>query len=222
MNNHNIKSVTSFSKVLLLLCGIALLTGCSTTYYSVWEKMGKHKRDLLRDHVESAREEQADAQEQFKSALQRLKELQNFDGGELEDTYEALKDDYDESVEHADDVKDRIETVDDIAHDLFGEWEEEIELISNARFKSDSKKKLRTTRKKYATLNRSMVKAVKSMEKVLTRFQDHVLYLKHNLNAQAIGGLDAEVVSIGKDVKKLISDMETSIAQADSFIATLE
>jgi len=222
MNNHNIKPMASLSKVFLLFCGFVLLTACSTTYYAAWEKLGKHKRDLLRDNVESAREEQADAQEQFKSALERLKELQGFDGGELEDTYEALNDDYEESVERTDDVKERVETVDDIAHDLFEEWENEIELISNARFKADSNKKLRATRKKYAALNRSMVKAVKSMDKVLARFQDNVLYLKHNLNAQAIGGLDAEVASIGKDVKNLISDMESSIAKADSFIATLE
>ncbi len=222
MNNNNLASVTKSGQWLLLLCGIALLTACSSTYYAAWEKMGKHKRDLLRDNVESAREEQADAQEQFKSALQRLKELQNFDGGELEETYEALNDDYEESVERADDVRDRVETVDSIANDLFDEWEEEITLITNARFKSDSKKKLRTTRKKYTSLNRSMSKAVQSMDKVLLRFQDNVLYLKHNLNAQAIGGLDAEVVSIGKDVTRLISDMESSIAQADSFIATLE
>ncbi|NOY71113.1 MAG: DUF2959 domain-containing protein [Gammaproteobacteria bacterium] len=222
MNNKNLASVTRSGQWLILFCGIALLTACSSTYYAAWEKMGKHKRDLLRDNVESAREEQADAQEQFKSALQRLKELQDFDGGELEETYEALNDDYEESVERADDVRDRVETVDSIANDLFDEWEEEITLISNARFKSDSKNKLRTTRKKYSSLNRSMTKAVQSMDKVLLRFQDNVLYLKHNLNAQAIGGLDAEVASIGKDVTRLISDMESSIAQADSFIATLE
>ncbi len=222
MNNDNTAPVMSSSKWLLILCGVAVLSACSTTYYAAWEKMGKHKRDLLRDNVEVAREEQADAQEQFKSALERLKELQNFDGGQLEKTYEALNDDYEESVDRAKDVKDRIKKVDTIARDLFEEWEEEIALISNARFKTDSKKKLRATRKKYTTLNRSMVKAGKSMDKVLSRFQDHVLYLKHNLNARAIGGLGAEVVSIGKDVTKLISDMQSSIAQADSFIATLD
>ncbi len=98
----------------------------------------------------------------------------------------------------------------------------EIGLVSNARFKTDSQRKLRATKKKYAALNRSMVKAEKSRDKVLVRFRDHVLYLKHNLNARAIGGLDTEVASIGKDVRKLIADMRASIAEAESFIATLE
>lgn len=206
---------------LLVLCCL-MLSACSSTYYAAWETVGKHKRDLLRDNIEAAREEQAEAQEQIKSALERLRELQNFDGGELEDIYDKLNDDYEESVDRAEDVRDRIEKIDDIANDLFDEWEEEIDLISNARFKADSQRKLRATKKKYAALNRSMVRAEKSMDKVLVRFRDHVLYLKHNLNARAIGGLETEVASIGKDVKRLISDMQASIAEAESFIATLE
>ncbi len=31
---------------------IFLVTGCQTTYYAVWEKLGKEKRHLLKDNVE--------------------------------------------------------------------------------------------------------------------------------------------------------------------------
>lgn len=205
----------------LVIFSVLFAIGCSNTYYATMEKFGKHKRDLLRDNVEEVRDEQSDAQEQFKDALTRLKELQNFDGGELEDTYESLNDEYEECVERADDVSERIEDIDTIANDLFDEWEQEITLISNPTFKSDSKRKLRATRAKYSTFNTAMKRSEKRMQSVLVKFRDHVLYLKHNLNAQAIGALDGEVISIEKDVKRLITDMQSSISEADAFIKTL-
>ena len=45
----------------VLLVFLLFTAGCQTTYYAVWEKMGKEKRHLLKDNVEKAREEQAEA-----------------------------------------------------------------------------------------------------------------------------------------------------------------
>ncbi|MFO7529942.1 MAG: DUF2959 family protein [Marinobacter sp.] len=56
------------------------------------------------------------------------------------------------------------------------------------------------------------------MDPVLQAFQDQVLYLKHNLNAQAIGSLENELVSIRQDVDRLIRNMEQSIEESEAFI----
>jgi hypothetical protein len=199
-----------------------LLCGCQTTYYAVWEKLGKEKRHLLKDQVEEARNEQQEASEQFKDALTRLKELYGFEGGDLEKFYTKLKDDYDACEERADAVRDRISKVERIAADLFKEWEKEIEEIGNPTFRANSRKSLTDTRKRYVKLERAMHKAQASMEPVLKNLRDYVLYLKHNLNAQAIGALKKEVGDIELDVKQLIGDMSTSIQEADDFIKTLE
>lgn len=200
---------------------ILVLSGCSTAYYKTMEAFGQEKRDLLRSNVEAAREEQVEAQEEFKDALTQLKELTQFEGGELEDTYNELKDDYEDCEDRANAVRDRIAKVDKIAEDLFAEWEKEIAQISNAKMKQDSAKKRRATQQRYAGLHTALQSSEKRMDAVLVRFRDNVLYLKHNLNAQAVGALDTEVVSIEKDVAALIKDMEASIAKADDFIATL-
>ncbi len=60
------------------------------------------------------------------------------------------------------------------------------------------------------------------MDPVLTLFRDHVLYLKHNLNAQAVASLRGEAVQVENEIEKLIADMNRSIAQADEFIKGLE
>jgi hypothetical protein len=50
----------------------------------------------------------------------------------------------------------------------------------------------------------------------------HRSNLKHNLNAQAIGALRAEVRDIELDVQTLIADMNKSIHEADEFLKTLQ
>jgi hypothetical protein len=45
-----------------------------------------------------------------------------------------------------------------------------------------------------------------------------VLYLKHNLNADAISSLQQTATGINTDVENLIRDMNASIAEANSFI----
>lgn len=206
---------------LLLGVVVAAAAGCSAAYYAAWEKLGKHKRDLLRDHVIAARDEQAHASEQFEDALTRLKSLTGFDGGELEKTYDRLKKDYDRSVDRADAVRGRIDKVETVAGDLFAEWEREIDELSSERLRRSSRDKLAETRARYDELVRAMTRAEQSMAPVLTQFKDQVLYLKHNLNAQAVGSLAGEVVDIEHDVDRLLADMRAAIAEADAFLSAM-
>jgi gas vesicle protein len=196
--------------------------GCQTTYYAVWEKLGKEKRHLLKDQVEKAQSEQQDASEQFKDALTRIKELYGFEGGDLEKFYNKLKSDYEESERRAEAVRSRIEKVEQVAEDLFTEWELEIDEISNKQFRMNSRASLRDTKQRYARLRSAMTKAEGSMVPVLTRLKDYVLYLKHNLNAQAIGFLRREVGNIEVEVQGLIQDITQSVAEADNFLKALE
>jgi len=206
---------------LLMTAAFLFIVGCQTTYYAVWEKMGKEKRHLLKDNVEKVREDQAEASEQFASVVARIKSMYGFDGGELEDVYEKLSEDYMACEERADAVRDRIDKVERIAADLFKEWESEIATIENAKFKSKSRASLQDTRNRFARLQRSMARAEASMDPVLTNFQDYVLYLKHNLNAQAVSSLKKEVTEIETEVSSLIEDMNRSIKEADSFVKNM-
>jgi hypothetical protein len=195
---------------------------CSTIYYSAWEKLGKHKRDLLKDNVEAVKEEQIEAREEFKSALERLKELTDFDGGDLEDMYNRLKDDYDSCRERADAITDRIDNINEIAADLFSEWEKEIDSMSNRAMKRKDRARLQETKRRFSRFARAMEKAEGRLEPVLVSLNDQVLYLKHNLNARAVAGLKGEVTDIETDVNSLIRDMSASIAEADAFIKNME
>ena len=67
-----------------------------------------------------------------------------------------------------------------------------------------------------------MKRAEAKIQPVLTVFNDQVLYLKHNLNAQAISALKGELNAVESDVSALIIAMERSINEANAFIKTIE
>jgi hypothetical protein len=178
-----------------VLIGLAFLlsfTGCRSAMYSTYEKFGVYKRDLLKKRVVAARDEEKEAGEQFKDALTRLRELYGSTGSNLEKIYDKLKSEYDASASKADNVHKRIRDMETVAGDLFREWESEIKEISSESMRSSSREQLRQTRERYEDLHSSLKRAEKSMDPVLTKFRDHVLYLKHNLNAQAIASLKGE------------------------------
>lgn len=209
-------------KTICLLSLWVLLVGCQTTYYAVWEKMGKEKRHLLRDQVEKSRQDQEKASEEFKDALTRLKGMYGIDGGKLEKMYNRLSDDYEDCENRAAIIDQRIEKVHRIAQDLFGEWRQEIDQIKNASFRSKSREKLRATQTRYARLETSLKTSRKRMTPVLANLRDYVLFLKHNLNAQAIGSLKSEVNNIETDVDRLVRDIQKSINAADAFLKEFE
>jgi hypothetical protein len=66
-----------------------------------------------------------------------------------------------------------------------------------------------------------MKRAETRMAPVLAAFQDQVLYLKHNLNAQAIASLDKEFVTVTMNIAGLIAAMEKSISEAEAFMKSL-
>lgn len=208
-------------KPIALMSMIAMLSACQSAYYAVWEKVGVEKRDILVDRVEDARESQQEAEEQFTSALEEFSALLQFDGGKLEETYHSLNDQYEASKEAADDVSTRIDKIESVAGALFEEWETELEEYSNENLKRSSKQTLSETKIKYNKMLRAMRRVENSMKPVLQTLQDNVLYLKHNLNASAIGALQGELSTIEKDVKNLLADMQTAIAQSNAFIADM-
>ena len=206
---------------LIMLLSLSTV-GCQSVYYDAMEKIGYHKRDLMVSDVEKARDAQQEAKEQFKSALDRFTKTLNIEGGELQDKYDVLNAEYEQSEAKAQAVRDRIASVEDVSEALFDEWEAELKEYSSAALRKNSQKQLTQTRNQYAQLIKAMKRAETKMDPVLAKFKDQVLFLKHNLNAQAIASLKSELVSVEGNIASLIKEMEASIKEADSFIASME
>ena len=205
-----------------LFCLLVSLSACSSVYYKGLEKIGIPKRDVMVHRVEKARDTQQETKQQFKSALEQFTAATNFKGGSLESTYNKLNSEYEASVEKADEVKKRIGDIEDVSEALFSEWETELTQYSNASLRQNSQQKLVATRSQYKQLINAMRQAESKIEPVLSVFRDQVLFLKHNLNAQAISSLKGQLGSVQSDVSSLVAAMEKSINEADAFIRTME
>ncbi|MEC8428661.1 MAG: DUF2959 family protein, partial [Pseudomonadota bacterium] len=146
----------------------------------------------------------------------------NFDGGELEKVYRTLDEEYQDSLSRAEDLSANIDKVEDVAADLFEEWEQELDQYSNASLKRQSARQLRETKAHYKKMLSAMHSAEKKMFPVLETLHDQVLFLKHNLNARAIASLKGEFGTLKRDIQRLIADMEKSIKASESFMETLQ
>ncbi|MFA0568189.1 MAG: DUF2959 domain-containing protein [Vibrio gallaecicus] len=207
--------------LLVIMLSIFTLTGCQSAYYSAMEQVGYHKRDIMVDRVEDAKESQQDAQEEFTSALEALTALTKFNGGELEGMYNQVNDKYQDSEKAAQNVSDRIAAIEDVSDALFDEWQAELELYTSSSLRRSSEQKLRETKASYKTMLSAMKRAEKKMDPVLNTLRDNTLYLKHNLNASAVGSLQGEFMSLEKDIAYAIKQMNTAIAESDKFLERL-
>ena len=204
-----------------LLCLLLTLAGCTQLYYKAQEKIGNEKRDILVDRIKKGREDQDKAKEQFKSTMEAFQAATGFKGGQTEEVYKKLKKEYDEAADKTKKVSDRIASIEQVSGDMFGEWDKELSGMSNADLRSKSNVLLKATRRRYTDLIRKMKTVESKAKPVLKAFEDQVLFIKHNLNAEAITSLKSNVVKMDADVQILIRDIETSTKEADAFIASL-
>ncbi|HIQ37481.1 MAG TPA: DUF2959 domain-containing protein [Desulfocapsa sulfexigens] len=214
------------SKEILFFCSciflLSFISACSSTYYGAMEKVGVHKRDILVDRVEDGRDSQATAQKQFKSALEQFDSVVKLEETDLKKAYDKLNKEYEKSKKAADNVSTRIDKIESVAKALFKEWRSELKQYESKELRRSSEKQLKATKVRYNDMIASMKTAEQTMEPVLRIFHDNVLFMKHNLNAQAIGSLQSEFANLEGQISELIKSMNIAIESSDKFIADIK
>jgi len=208
--------------MILLLAIPFAFSACDTAYINAMDKMGYAKRDLLSSRVKSARDAQAEAKKDIQSALDQFGQVVAYQGGDVEATYQKLKSELQSSEDSAETVRNRIEAVENVADSLFAEWKAELGQYSNADLRRKSESKLSQTKNRYNDMLAAMKRAEQRIDPVLRPLRDHVLYLKHNLNARALAAMKGELLKVDAQVDQLVREMNRSIAEADKFIQTME
>jgi len=209
--------------VRLIVTGVVLvlLGGCATAYYDAMERAGIHKRDILVDRIKDARDSQVEAQKEFTSALEQFASVVRLEDTDLKKAYERLNAEYEDCRKAAQAVSSRIDQVEAVADALFAEWKDELGRYTSADLREASRKRMETTRSRYREMLAGMHRAEKGMEPVLGTFYDNVLFLKHNLNAQAIASLKVEFSALRGKIDGLVKQMDKSIESSNAFIAGL-
>ena len=221
MADHNKPPANDMAQKALNLISKFLSKKIRTAIYSARESIGEHKRDIVVAHVEQACTGLQETRDEFEDALQRFKSLVCVNETPLDHKYNLLNRQYQFCCVKSDAVSNRIRAIEQVSEALFVEWENELNEYTNRSLRNHSKQQLKLARQNYARLIKSMQKAEAKIQPVLAAFKDQVLYLKHNLNAQAIAALRHDFIEIGVDISQLISAMEQTIAEASLFVAAL-
>jgi hypothetical protein len=205
----------------LCSCQSAINKAGREAKYSALEMVGVQKRDLFKKDVKDVKEDQEEAGEAFKDALEAIQKTYGIEGGNLEKQYRQLNGAYEDAQKRADDVHKSTLKLETLSQDLFAEWKKEISEMTSPELRAKSSGTLVETQKKYREFYSALKKSEARMDPVLSKFKDHVLFLKHNLNAKAITGLKGESTRIQGEIETLIKDMNASIQQAGEFIKTM-
>jgi len=201
---------------------IFLKNSFDNIYYQSRESLlGHHKRDIVVIQVEQTCNSLINTRDQFEDALQQFKTIVSVKESSLEHRYKLLQRQYDFCKNKSDDVSHRIAAIEEVSDSLFKEWESELADYNNRALRSKSRQQLKASKQQYTRLIRTMRKAENRIHPVLSAFKDQVLFLKHNLNAQAIAALQHEFIEIGIDISQLIEVMEATINEASRFVSTL-
>ncbi|RZU40602.1 DUF2959 family protein [Edaphobacter modestus] len=218
MNSAGKARCATACALLLLLMAV----GCTRTYYKAMATLGKEKRDILVSRVKDSKKEQQQAKEQIKTTMESFQALTGFQGGQLEKNYKKLNSEYEKAEDSAKKLHDRIDSIDKVSNDLFREWQKEIDGMENRKLKQQSVEMLRKSRLQEAGYIKSMRQTEARMTPVVAAFHDQVIFLKHNLNARAIGSLKGTSAKISTDVDVLLTSLDGSMAQADALIQSLD
>jgi Protein of unknown function (DUF2959) len=221
-----IRAVTSLSRNARLFLALALtsalcISGCSSAYYSVMQKLGKEKRDILVQRVKDSKKDQEDTKEKLQTTMESFQALTGFQGGSLEKSYKKLNGDYESAADQVQKLHDRIQSIDKVSNDLFNEWQNEINEMGSAKLKAQSSGMLKDSKAKNAVFMAAMHNTETRITPVMAAFHDQVLFLKHNLNARAIGSLKGTSAKMDTDVTALKKSIDASMAEADNLINSL-
>lgn len=202
--------------VLLLLCS------CTTIYYSVWEKLGKEKRDLLVSKLSASREAQGELKEALETTSDRIQKEYPFDGGKAGKAYDMLSADFKSVSARFEEVKRENDNVNAIARDLFREWEREAKGMADAELRSQSLQQLRVSKASFESLSNRMQRSIEKVTPLLKKLDDHRLYRKHMLNAKATRSLEKSLRGLDPEIESLKKDIEQSIRSVSEFESTLK
>ena len=200
-------------------------TGCQriadrayyNAYYSVWEKLGREKRDLLTSQLRKAVGEEEDLKEEFSDTLKKIREEYPFEEGRAAEVYDALAGDYENAREKSDALTKRLTAVRTIAADLFYEWKSEARQITDAGLRSKSQAQLKQSQEQFRMTNTHFEAAERQIQGVLQQLRNHVLFAKHNLNANAIAGLEQRLQTTEPEIENLLRKIQESIEAAERF-----
>jgi len=122
------------------------------------------------------------------------------------------------SEEQAEKLRDITDPMQDSASKLFQRWTKDMEAFGNSRMRQRSQSRLDETRTRF----QSIVGATQAAQIALDAFhddmRDHALFLRHDLNSDAVASIRADVRALNDQIRGLDTRFDATTAAARSYV----
>jgi len=212
------KNKTRYSAFLLALC----LPGCAyvSNFFSD-DPRGPGEVNDLNGSIERV---YVDAELARTTVSDTVASLEGIAGGELgEDpaaTYTEFVARLDNSEAQAENLRDAIDPMNANAERVFKQWAADLREFTSPTMLKRSEARLEATRARYEKVREAAEGAHEALVEINRVMRDHALFLGHDLNADSLDAVKADVKEMAEDAGKLESSldhcMETARAYVDS------
>ena len=207
----------SLLPVFSLLLMFYMLTG-----YSAAQALDSPNLQPLLERVTQAVAAQRAAVEQFQTDRQALLALANSEEVDLKPPYRALFHAYNDSVVMVVAVSSAVANVDQTASEIFREWEEEIEVYTDAGLKAQSQANFASTQQSYENMIRSLRQSEAKLDPAVAALKANVTHFKYQLNASGLASRKPELLALEQELAGLIDMLNASIASCDAFAKSVQ
>ncbi len=194
-----------------------LLGSCQAVYYSTLERFGVDKRDIMVDRTAELGESLNRLAEKVDGMAAIYAETIHMEGGDLVLAHKNFSRACAQSESAARAFHTRIEDLHEVAQLYFDEWKERSGEIIDPELRRSSLGNYGMVQRNYAELVRTMRAVESELDPTLTRFNDHVVYLKLNLHRNTLASLQEEEEEMQGFVEKARTQLQTAIIETRDF-----
>jgi len=136
--------------------------------------------------------------------------------------YKKLQKEMEATEKRRADIELRAQEMSGEAEALFKSWGDAAAAIESADLRKRSEERLQKTRASYAEVGSVGDKATELYGPVMKTLRDHVTYLGHDLNAEAVATLKPDAAKLNEKAQELVKRIDDTISVTNQNIGTLQ
>jgi hypothetical protein len=176
----------------------------------------------VNDLVEAVEEVEAELDASKGAMLASVQALQKVTApdfqGDAVKAYDELESVFDASDDQAETLRKSIESMQADAEPVFDQWTKDLEAYSNPELRQRSQVRLAAARERYDAVVAAVEPVLVEYEAINETLRDHLLFLSHDMNVEALSAIQEDVRKVAKNASDLDGAFNSGRAAARAYI----
>lgn len=203
----------------LVLLGIPSCSVVQDLKNLITGESGPADVDDLVEAVEKVEGELDASKASMLAAVQALQKVTapDFEGDAVK-AHDELVDVIESSEDQANDLRKSIEKMQAAAEPVFDQWTKDLEAFSNPEMRQRSQVRLAASRERYDAVVAAVEPVLVEYEAINETLRDHILFLSHDLNPEAMATIQEDVKKVAKEASDLDGVFNSGRAAARAYV----